>query len=103
MKIVKNTLDCLPVRNMRTVHELIDTVYSKGNIKLGEGKILKTTHNTTIELWIFKSRAFKSSKLNGDKHGGRNYFGGMHVGSFEKVRDVMSLGHEQATGITIDL
>lgn len=62
IKIPKYFLNSLPMRSLRIVHELIDSIDCKKNIKYCKGKVLEAAHYTAVPLKILKCITIKCSK-----------------------------------------
>lgn len=90
-EVTEDPFHSLLVRNPWRVHVLTDTIHSIGQIRSGEGQILKTAHNTLIESRILKRRPITSRKGAKRSHGGVDRLAERHVSLCEKVFNIFCL------------
>lgn len=74
------------------MHKLTNFINSKDNVRFGMRKVLEATDCSKVESWVRKGRTICERKLNKGGHWTLDRFSKVHVGSFEQIIDILSLG-----------
>jgi response regulator RpfG family c-di-GMP phosphodiesterase len=96
LEITEDALDKIEMSSARSMHKEAGLLHCVGKIGAGDGDILKSAGQTTIESGIFERVTISSRDLGARIDGGADRLAICHTSPLEEIKSVLTLREEHA-------